>query len=302
VLPGGSAAGTFTFTSGSGCGGTINATFQLQDEDRDLGTVMASLSSGQSIITLAEDFDSVSAPLFPPGWTAIRTGTSPPWRTTTTLVDTPPNSAMTPNAPTASTNALISPVIQVESFQAELDFRHGFNTESNFDGGTLEISMNGGPFLEFLSAGGRFLQGGYNGTIDFFDPGWTGNSGGFLTVRAALPPGAAGAAVQFRWRFTSDSFAGGVGWFVDSISLRDGFACCGSGEPRITAITVEGNLVVLQWSALPTRTYQVQYKQALDAQEWITLPGDVVAQGPIATRLDQPGPVEQRFYRVLLLP
>jgi uncharacterized repeat protein (TIGR01451 family) len=302
VLPGGSAAGTFTFTSGSACGGTINATFQLQEDGRDLGSVMAALAIGQSVITLAEDFDGVSAPLFPPGWTAIRTGSSPPWRTTTTLVDTPPNSAMTPNAPTASTNALISPVIQVESFQAELDFRHGFNTESNFDGGTLEISMNGGPFLEFLSAGGRFLQGGYNGTIDFFDPGWTGNSGGFLTVRAALPPGAAGAAVQFRWRFTSDSSAGGLGWFVDSISLRDGFVCCGSGEPRITAITVEGNLVLLQWSALPTRTYQVQYKQALDAQEWITLPGDVVAQGPMATRLDQPGPVEQRFYRVLLLP
>ena len=44
----------------------------------------------------------------------------------------------------------------------------------------------------------------------------------------ALPPQAAGQSVQFRWRFAVDTgnFYGGFGWYLDSISVRDGATCC----------------------------------------------------------------------------
>jgi uncharacterized repeat protein (TIGR01451 family) len=301
ISAGGTVAGDFTFTIGGQCGQTIQATFLLQDGERELGSVTVPLTSGRQILTFAEDFDGVLAPALPPGWTAQRAGTSPPWRTTTTSYDTPPNAVMAPDPGNTSTNDLISPPIAVGTFQTELMFRHSFNTESNWDGGILEVSLDGGSFVDFVAAGGHFMEGAYNGMLRFFQPGWTGNSGGFVTVRGSLPLGAIGTTAQFRWRCTSDSVTAGVGWFVDSISFADGMSCCGSAQPLLITIGFQGDQVMLQWSSLPTRTYQVQYKNGLEQSQWFVLPGDVIASGPLATKLDPLPAAQQRFYRVVLL-
>ena len=44
-----------------------------------------------------------------------------------------------------------------------LSFRHSYDLEDGRDGAVLEISINGGPFIDFVAAGGGNL--GYNGTI-----------------------------------------------------------------------------------------------------------------------------------------
>ena len=117
-----------------------------------------------------------------------------------------------------------------------------------------------------------------------------------------LPPTAEGQTVQLRWRFTSDSSVGGVGWFVDTISLTDGFNCCGSPPPILTDISRTGPLVTLRWTAVPEREYRLQFKTSLDEAEWSDLPGDVMAEGLSATRTDAVLSGQQRFYRVVLLP
>jgi uncharacterized repeat protein (TIGR01451 family) len=302
VAPGATVEGQFGLTAGTYCGGKLTATFALNDGGIDLGTVSVPLTVGAPIVAFTENFDGITAPALPPGWSAFRIGTNLAWRTTTTSRDTIPNAVMADNPATRSTNDLISPPIAINTFQAQLTFRHRFNTESNWDGGVLEISIQDEPFVDFLAAGGHFLEGGYNGRVLFSDSGWTGNSGNFTTVVALLPPTTEGQTVRFRWRFLSDSSTGGVGWFVDSISVTDGYSCCGSPPPLLTDIVRTGQLVTLQWTTIPGRQYRVQYKSRLDNVDWSDLPGDVMAEGISSARTDSLAPDRQRFYRVLLLP
>lgn len=55
-----------------------------------------------------------------------------------------------------------------------------------------------------------------------------GNSGDWLTTTVNLPAAAAGQNVQFRWVSATDggNYYGGVGWYVDTVSLQDGYYTC----------------------------------------------------------------------------
>jgi hypothetical protein len=166
----------------------------------------------------------------------------------------------------------------------------------------LQISVDAAPFRDIVAAGGRFLSGGYTGTIGLGTPAWTGNSGGFTNVLVALPANAAGKSIHLRWRLTSDNSLSSIGWYVDTLSITDGVACCAPAPPRIEWIRFDGALVTLQWTAIPGRIYRVQYTPNVDAPEWADLPGDVIAGGSAALKADAPAGAGQRFYRVRLLP
>ncbi|HKI71304.1 MAG TPA: hypothetical protein VKA81_02930 [Verrucomicrobiae bacterium] len=61
-------------------------------------------------------------------------------------------------------------------------------------------------------------------------------------------------------------------------------------------------LVVL-WSAVPGRTYRVQYKDGIEDPKWTDLPGDVVATSATGVKLDSSTQAAaKRFYRVMVLP
>ena len=136
---------------------------------------------------------------------------------------------------------LISPSIPIATASAQLTFRNSFNLESGFDGTVLEASINGGAFEDIITAGGSFVSGGYNATLNtgFGNPlpgrmAWSGLSGGataapeYITTVVNLPAAAAGQNVQFQWRTGSDATlvpAGSIGQRIDGISLRDGFLC-----------------------------------------------------------------------------
>jgi uncharacterized repeat protein (TIGR01451 family) len=138
----------------------------------------------------------------------------------TNLADTAPNAMFSPEPASAINNLLASPGILVPTLNAQLSFRHLFNTQPGLDAAQLQISIAGGSFTEITAAGGRFVTGGYNSNQT-----WTGNSGGYLTTLAVLPTNAAGRSVQFRWRFFTDSAIGGGGWSVDTVRL-EAPQCC----------------------------------------------------------------------------
>ena len=88
-----------------------------------------------------------------------------------------------------------------------------------------------------MTAGGTFIEGGYNGVIDPTTDStiagrqaWTGNSGGFITSTVSLPVSSFGQNVQFRWRVAYDtgtSPAGG-GLRIDTLTLfASTRVCCG---------------------------------------------------------------------------
>ena len=73
-------------------------------------------------------------------------------------------------------------------------------------------------------------------------------------------------------------------------------------RPVITAITVSNDLVTVNWTALEGQTYRLEYLTNLEDTNWSTVPPDVTAGGPNASRA-APGVLEAwRFYRVMLVP
>lgn len=246
IQPGTTENRSFQFSNNGTCGGTITLTFHLQDGATDLGNMSVQFTLGllvTSAPTFAENFDAVSAPALPSGWTTAQTGAIPLWVTSTTASDTAPNSAFSGGAATPGDNRLDSPTIAVPSAPAvgtnprvQLTFKNSYNTEPGFDGGVLEISINGGAFQDILAAGGSFLEGGYNATIGVTDSvltgrqAWTGNSGGFIITTVVLPAASYGQNAQLRWRTAYDTGTNpaGGGLRVDTISIYTATrVCCG---------------------------------------------------------------------------
>ena len=231
----------FTFTATGTCGGTLTATIQMQDGATSLGNVTYTFTFGTQAVAFSENFDGVSVPNLPVGWTSTEAAdpgnVGNPWATNATTPDTAPNDAFTNDPNNITDQRLDTPTIAITTGTAQLTFRNNFNLESTFDGGVLEISspnINAGAFTDITAAavGGSFVSGGYNGTISvsFGSPiagrmAWTGNSNGYITTVANLGPNVAGQMIKLRFRMASDSGGSAVGWRVDTIRITDGFAC-----------------------------------------------------------------------------
>ena len=202
--------------------GTETKTFQLQ-----IGTPTA---------IFTENFDGVTAPALPAGWTTANTGAMPLFTTTTTASDTAPNVASITFPTTDASSELISPSVAIPATGAQLTFRHSYLSELEFDGGILEISVNGGAFVDIVDAGGTFDAGGYNWAFARTSDGnttalqsraaWQGNSNGFVTSTVNLPASAYGQNVRFKFRAVSDTGGSPTGshWRIDSLVLN-GFIC-----------------------------------------------------------------------------
>jgi hypothetical protein len=232
----------FTFTAAGACGSTITASIQFQDGATNLGTITYTFTLGTQRLALSQNFDGVTAPALPAGWVAtqgVNSAGAPLWVTSSAgtpapPADTAPNSTFTPDPNNLLDNRIDTPSTAITTATAVLTFRNNFNLESTFDGGVVEISINGGAFTDIITAGGSFVAGtqAYNGTIsvNFASPiagrqAFTGNSNGFTTTSINLPAAAAGQNVVIRFRMGSDNSVSAVGWRVDTIRITDGFQC-----------------------------------------------------------------------------
>ena len=252
LAPNASASRLFSFTAAGNCGDQITLAFQLQDGSTDLGTVNFNFRLGQLVVNtaFAENFDGVTPPALPSGWTTSQSGAAPLWVTSSVASDTAPNSAYSASVPSVGVNELVTPAFNVPvgaSFQ--LTFRHRYLFESGFDGGVLEIKIGSGAFQDIIAAGGSFVTGGYVRALStgFSNPlggrqAWTGTSGGgttpaFITTTVNLPASASGQTIQLRWRAGFDSSVSptGAGWYVDSIQISASSYVCTpcTGEPRL---------------------------------------------------------------------
>jgi hypothetical protein len=201
--------------------------------------------AGGGVVPCAENFDMVTAPALPTGWTAttaidcVGAFASDPWATSTTTPDTAPNAAFVNEPNCISDERLDSRMFPITSATAVLTFRNSFNMENGFDGGVLEISIGGGAFQDIIAAGGSFATGGYNGVIsvNFGSPiagrnAWTGNSAGYITTTVNLPASANGQSIVLRWRRGSDSSVSGQGWRIDTIDITG--SNCGANPCVLT--------------------------------------------------------------------
>jgi len=325
VLAQGQAAVTkpFTFTASGTCGEAISVVWQLQNGTVDLGSVSFNYNLGALVsdTALSQNFDGVTAPALPANWTTSTSGSQVNWYTTTAAYDTAANSAFATDSANPGVAYLLSPVVPIVSSDSQLTFRQNYYLEYEtsrgttyyFDGGVLDIAIGSGSFTDIISAGGSFVSGGYNGTL-YTSSGnplagssaWGGNSGGWITTTVNLPASAAGQNVQFRWGCATDEGNDStvVGWYVDTISLKDAYySCCVSIPLAIVAGSVQwtaGGGVSLSVSSMTGVTYALQYKNFLTDASWTTLPASTVAgTGDLITLQDTTAGQAQRFYRVI---
>lgn len=222
---------SYTVPAGTPCGTTLTLTFNVNSS---LGPTSFTqiLIVGVPVTTYTENFDAVTAPNLPAGWTTAVSGVGVAFATTINAPFSLPNAAFTPNPSAVAGATLTSPSIPITSPAAVVTFENNYNTEDGWDGGALEISINGGAFTDILTAGGRFIDGGYNGTLGTAagNPlsarrAWTGNSNGYLPSKAQLPAAAAGQNVQLRFIFGSDTNTSVLGWWIDDIEVAGTYNC-----------------------------------------------------------------------------
>ena len=285
----------FTFTASGSCGQSIALTWQLQDGTANLGSVTLNFGLGRlvSATTFAQNFDGVTAPALPSGWSNTLSDAAVNWVTTTTAYDTAPNSIFAADTPSSGLAYLYSPAIPINSASAQLTFRQDFGFEyyhssyygsSYYDGGVLEIAVGNGGFSDILAADGSFVTGGYNCTL--FDgsgnplanrQAWGGSSGGWITTTVHLPAGAAGQTIQLRWGCATDenNEYPVTGWWVDTISLKDAYySCCSdsanlsvsqSAAPAQFALGQDGSYTIMVTNAGPDLAADVTLTDTLPA-------------------------------------
>ena len=180
-----------------------------------------------------ENFDGVTFPALPAGWTTTVATGQPgdvPWKTNPTSFDSAPNSAFVETVGHATDISLDSPAIPIASTGAILTFKKRHGLELLFDGMVLEISIPsvaGGAFQDIITAQGSFIEGGYNSfiTSKANSPiagrqAWTGFSpAGFTITTVKLPDSASGQSVRFRWRVVTDESISGFGANIDSVAF-----------------------------------------------------------------------------------
>jgi len=185
----------------------------------------------------------------------------------------------------------------------------------------LDIKIGSGSFQDIMTAGGSFVQNGYVATIStsFGNPiggrmAWSGSSGGFLTTIVNLPAAAAGQNIQLRWMCGSDSSIGYPGWYIDTISIIDGFTCCAGGVSpasfQITSIVRSNNNILINWTtggvgktnALQATAGTVNGSYATNNFANIFIVTNAVTTSTNYTDVGAATNFPSRYYRVRLVP
>ncbi|MGA2749246.1 MAG: S8 family serine peptidase [Verrucomicrobiota bacterium] len=304
VAGGAAVSEPIVFTAEGACGSNVTATLQLQDGGAGLGSAQFTLALGSFIVktNYTQDFDAVTPPALPAGWSNAVEGGQVRWVTTNSAADTPSYSVFADAPTNAGVADLYSPAIAIVTATAQLVFANYYDLEYNpdapseaLDGGVLEIQIGNGGYSDILAAGGTFVSNGYNKTIALASeddnplPGrqaWSGDSGGFVTTVVGLPGVALGQNVQFRWRCATDTgnAYGSVGWWIDSVAITDGgnyYCCDGPWAPEIGNAAAAGTNFMFSVQTASNETYVVEYKNALTNAVWTAVQsfsGDGAAQ------------------------
>ena len=187
---------------------------------------------------------------------------------------------------------LTSPVIRLPegATASRLTFDHWVATEGGWDGGNLEISVNGGPwtpiaFTDFTYNSYKFLlfsaaQGNTNPLAGL--PAFTSTDGGTYDggtwgrSHVELANYATGGdRFQLRFNLGTDGCAGRVGWYVDDVDV---YACTPQTRPDILV----SNISVVEGSngGITPATFTVELSHAYSRPVFMlyrTRPGTALA-------------------------
>ena len=239
---------TYQFSLSGACGDTETISFQVNtDSGNAQSTHPLTLGIEETFDT--EDFESTAIDTIPAEYSESSALVSAKWRTVNTTSPNGSNAVFAPgkiDSDSVNSAYLESPTINSIIAPTQLLFDHSYNTEENYDGGVLEISIdNGSNWQEWTAAGGTYTEQGYSETIepDSGNPlagqsAWTGDSGGLVTTIAQFPPNTEGQNVQLRWHMSNDQWLQSAGWFIDNIRILRP-ACCEITIPTLSLTAID---------------------------------------------------------------
>jgi hypothetical protein len=120
---------------------------------------------------------------------------------------------------------LYSPLFDLsKAYRPVLSFHHWYNTESQEDGGRVEVSKDGGLTWKKVGVKGDVLSTNWytnNFIFASMKPGWSGTSLGWIrsSYRLDSLQAYSGGLVQFRFNFASNDSVTANGWAIDDFSL-----------------------------------------------------------------------------------
>jgi len=222
--------------------GTAFGTGPCSSGNEDTNTVELSGSpSGPNVSLFSDDLESGTG-----NWTVDANTGANTWE----WMDDAPNAHsgshvyFAPDSPTTQDHRLVtaSPIDLPANKPALLSFWHKFATESGWDGGVLEYSIDAGTsWFDILDGDGgtipsnpdRFIQGEYNRSSMSGGPlggrsAWSGSSTTYGEVLVELDD-FEGQSLLLRWRMGCDSSQAVTGWWVDDITISNGSDCDTSG-------------------------------------------------------------------------
>ncbi len=217
--------------------------FKHENASRLAVLAIATLVPLSASAAVSENFDSVTAPALPSGWSAtVAAGaaSSIPFHTrASSYAASQPNAVWVDDVDDYADLRLTSPAFQATSATTTFSFKQSYTlwapdasalANGVFNGAILEVSINGATFTEVGAAGGTIA---YNATLDpgFDNPlapaaplsrsVWGGDSGGFTTASGSVPA-AVGNTIRFRWRLGTEgggrSFDTHSGWWIDDFT------------------------------------------------------------------------------------
>ncbi len=217
--------GSITVAYAAGISGIQQIDFHISIDDPALGAPVE-LDSGfranKAEIPASTATDTVEASTTP--WTLdsdIALSPTNPW--TRTIVVPLDREWHVDDPGAASDQRLVSPVFTVDgSGSVNMQFDHvwsfEFDAGGNYDGGVIEMQVNGGAWTDVGTALYNGVLINYAGNLN---PLRTRNAitqtgSGHGSITQAIAPG---STVRFRFRFGSDNAAGAPGWNVDNIAF-----------------------------------------------------------------------------------
>ena len=142
------------------------------------------------------------------------------WNLSTAKKNSGNNSLFCSNATSKTDRTIMKTFAQI-NIGTHLMFYHLYNTETDWDGGVIEVLKNG----TWTDLGPYMIENGYNNTISV-NPNsnisnrkaFSGKTNNFIRTIIDLSS-FNGSNVKIRYRFASDAAEGGEGWYIDDISL-----------------------------------------------------------------------------------
>lgn len=216
-----------TYINSSGIYNPVNKTVSITGIKLSQGqlqnfTISGLVKTGSYSLPVNYIQDSVINTSVSSAWETTST-TNTLWESSAVKSNSSPNAYFIKDSSGLTDASLQTSVSYTLTGKTTLSFWHYYDIEQGYDGGVLDISLDGGVTWQDL--GPYIIQNGYSGSLIVNTPliggrqAFTGSSSGaFLFTKIDLSA-FTGKTVQIRFLFVSDQSGGAEGWYIDDINL-----------------------------------------------------------------------------------